>query len=405
MINISGYSFLLSFFIPLLGFLLVMGIGFAIYHFRVRKPMNVIREKADQIVSGEMEIGQALPEPEDTDLAGIVHSINLLSSKLKLTQEEMEERVNERTRLLEEGSRLVQEVLDTTPNLLCLYNVELDTFNYVNREFSDFFGVANEEMLSLGPGFIRGRVYPTDQEIYTKHNHRLSVIPDNEVVQSEFRLINHDGIPKWISFRSLVFQRCGDDKPKLALFVGQDITNFKETEERLRFISIHDQLTGLYNRLYFEEEIVRLEKGRSYPISTIMADLDGLKEVNDSHGHSAGDQLLVQTAAIFRSCFRAEDVVARIGGDEFAALLPGSNASTAYKVIDRINNRLKETSCYFFGDQISISIGMATTEKGGSLLEALKAADQSMYAVKQIKRTEMGINDTRNRNNNYMENS
>jgi diguanylate cyclase (GGDEF)-like protein/PAS domain S-box-containing protein len=405
MTDTSGSTFLFTLIIPLLGFLLVMGIGFAIYHFRVRKPINIIREKADQIVSGELEIGQALPEPEDTDLAGIVRSINLLSSKLKLTQEEMEERVNERTRLLEEGSRLVQEVLDTTPNLLCLFNLELDTFNYVNREFSDFFGVSNEEMLRLGSGFIRGRVYPVDQEIYTKHINQLSVIPDNDVVQSEFRLINYDGIPKWISFRSLVFQRNGNAEPKLALFVGQDITDFKETEERLRFLSVHDQLTGLYNRLYFEEEIVRLEKGRLFPISTIMADVDGLKAVNDSHGHSAGDQLLIQTATIFRSCFRAEDVVARIGGDEFAALLPGSNACTAYKVIERINNRLKETSCYFFGNQISISIGMATTEKGGSLLESLKTADQSMYTAKQIKRNEMGVNDTRTANIKYVENS
>jgi diguanylate cyclase (GGDEF)-like protein len=260
-------------------------------------------------------------------------------------------------------------------------------------------------MLRLGSGFIRGRVYPVDQEIYTKHINQLSVIPDNDVVQSEFRLINYDGIPKWISFRSLVFQRNGNAEPKLALFVGQDITDFKETEERLRFLSVHDQLTGLYNRLYFEEEIVRLEKGRLFPISTIMADVDGLKAVNDSHGHSAGDQLLIQTATIFRSCFRAEDVVARIGGDEFAALLPGSNACTAYKVIERINNRLKETSCYFFGNQISISIGMATTEKGGSLLESLKTADQSMYTAKQIKRNEMGVNDTRTANIKYVENS
>ena len=308
----------------------------------------------------------------------------------------MEVRVNERTRLLEEGSRLVQEVLDTTPNLLCLFNVEIDTFNYVNREFSEFFGVTNEEMLRLGPSFMRGRVYPVDQGIFNDHSRKLSVIPDNEVVQSEFRLINFDGIPKWICFRSLVFHRNEKNEPKLVLFVGQDITEFKETEARLRYLSIHDQLTGLYNRLYFEEEIVRLEKGRSFPVSTIMADLDELKEINDTHGHSAGDQLLVQTAAIFRSCFRAEDVVARIGGDEFAALLPGSNAPTAYKVIERINNKLAESSCTFLGKQISISIGMATTEKGGSLIESIKAADQSMYAAKQVKRDVVTANETLN---------
>lgn len=383
--------------IPILGLLVIAAIGFAYYYYNFLKPLRSIREKTDQIISGEMKIGQALTEPKNAELAGIVRSINLLSSKLTITREEMEERVNERTHLLEEGSRLVQEVLDNTPNLLCLFNVETDTFNYVNREFSEFFGVKNEELLRFGPGFLRGRIFPLDREIFNNHSHQLSVIPDNEVVQSEFRLINFEGRPKWISFRSLVFQRNAENQPKLVLFVGQDITEFKETEERLRYLSIHDQLTGLYNRLYFEEEIARLEKGRSYPISTIMADLDELKMVNDSNGHSTGDQLLVQTAAIFRSCFRAEDVVARIGGDEFAALLPGANATTAYNVIERINTRLAEVSTNFLGKQISISIGMATTEKGGSLLESIKAADQSMYAAKQIKRDKLGSNGDRNR--------
>lgn len=395
MTETSGSFVGLMIIIAVIIFLAVVAISFIAYYFLVHKPMRTVRKEISGLAVQDEAGGKILTEPMDPDLAGIIHSVNLLSEKLKLTQDEMEHKVNERTRLLEEGSRLVQEVLDTTPNLLCLFNVELDNFNYVNREFSDFFGVTNQEMIHLGPGFLRGRVYPADQDIFVDHNKQLSVIPDNEVVQSEFRLINYDGIPKWISFRSLVFQRATDGQPKLVLFVGQDITEFKETERRLRYLSIHDQLTGLYNRLYFEEEIARLEKGRIYPISTIMADLDGLKTVNDTNGHSAGDQLLVQAAAIFRSCFRGEDVVARIGGDEFAALLPGANARTAYKVIERINARLGEASNSFNGKQISISIGMATTEKGGSLLESIKTADMSMYAVKQVKREKLGTRNSR----------
>jgi diguanylate cyclase (GGDEF)-like protein/PAS domain S-box-containing protein len=307
---------------------------------------------------------------------------------------EMEQRVNERTRLLEEGSRLVQEVLDTTPNLLCLINIENDAYNYVNQEFSDFFGVSSEEMLHLGPVFMRGRVFPPDQEVFTKHNLQLSEILDNYVIQSEFRLINWHGDPKWISFRSLVFQRNELGKAKLVLYVGQDITQFKENEERLRFLSVHDQLTSLYNRHYFEEEIIRLERGRHYPIGTIMADVDGLKNINDTYGHAAGDQLLIQTAAIFRSCFRAEDVVARVGGDEFSALLPGANEETLARVAGRINSRFADSVFTINGSPINISLGTAITEKGGSLYESLKAADQSMYSVKQGKKKISGINDS-----------
>ena len=368
-------------------------VGLLIYNLRIRKPILTIREKAIQIAEKEVPTEEYIPEPSNPELAGIVRSFNQMVTRVNLMRSEMELRVNERTRLLEEGSRLVQEVLDTTPNLLCLINVETDSFNYVNQEFSDFFGVTCEEMLHLGLAFMRGRVFPPDQEIFTKHNLRLSEIPDNDVIQSEFRLINLRGDPKWISFRSLVFQRNDLGKNKLVLYVGQDITQFKENEERLRFLSIHDQLTSLYNRLYFEEEMIRLERGRHYPIGTIMADLDGLKNINDTYGHAVGDQLLIQAASIFRSCFRAGDVVARIGGDEFSALLPGANADTLARVTERINSRFATSLFTINSSPICISLGTAITEKGESLNELLKAADQSMYGVKQNKKKISGIND------------
>ena len=369
-------------------------VGLLIYNLRIRKPILSIREKAIQIAEKEVPTEEYIPEPSNPELAGIVRSFNQMVSRVNLMRSEMELRVNERTRLLEEGSRLVQEVLDTTPNLLCLINVETNSFNYVNQEFSDFFGVTCEEMLHLGLAFMRGRVFPPDQEIFTKHNLRLSEIPDNDVIQSEFRLINLHGDPKWISFRSLVFQRNDLGKNKLVLYVGQDITQFKENEERLRFLSIHDQLTSLYNRLYFEEEMIRLERGRHYPIGTIMADLDGLKNINDTYGHAIGDQLLIQAASIFRSCFRAGDVVARIGGDEFSALLPGANVDTLARVTERINSRFANSLFTINSSPICISLGTAITEKGESLNESLKVADQSMYGVKQNKKKISGINDS-----------
>ena len=348
-----------------------------------------MRIKTAQFAENESVLGEQIPEPIGEELRDLTRSFNQMSLHLKTFKEDIEIKVAERTRLLEEGSRLVQEVLDTTPNLLCLLNTEIDQFNYVNREYADFFGVDNEEMINLGPAFIRGRVFPNDQVVFKQHDKKLmETTNDEEVTQSEFRMANSQGDWRWLSMRSIIFQRNRENTPKLVLHVSQDITDLKNTEEKLRFLSIHDQLTGLYNRLYFEEEMTRLERGRVFPISTIMADMDNLKIVNDTYGHAQGDEVLKAVAQILRSSFRAEDVVARIGGDEFAALLPGANAEAARHVINRIQQKIRAHPLVNNKITFSISIGSATIEKGMVLADAVKIADEQMYQMKQLKKSQ-----------------
>ncbi len=163
--------------------------------------------------------------------------------------------------------------------------------------------------------------------------------------------------------------------------VVRDITERKKTEEKLRFMSSHDILTGLYNRFYFEQELVKLERGRRFPLSIVMADVDGLKAINDTLGHVAGDQQLKQSALLLREAFRGEDVVARIGGDEFAVLLPCTGTQEVQEVVARIRES-KGIWNNSHGTPINLSLGIATADNGEQLLDALKAADQHMYQDK-----------------------
>lgn len=357
-----------------------------LYNQLVRKPLRKMEEHILEIAISDAHIGDHIQEPVEPGFQSLASAINTLSSNIKRSLDENEKKSQERTRLVEEGSRLVQEVLDTTPNLLCLQNVEIDQYNYLNREFCDYFGMDSSELIHLGPAFFRGRIHPNDRKVFVEHETSTLNSGEDQVTQSDIRVTNARGEWRWLSLRSIIFERNRESKPQLVLHVGQDITYLKDIEEKLRFLSIHDQLTGIYNRLYFEEELARLERGRAYPVTVIMIDLDDLKYANDTFGHAQGDELLKIFAGILRASFRAEDVIARVGGDEFAALLPSTDAISAEKVVGRIMDKLQTYNTLNPRLPINMSIGCHTIEKGESLTDALQTADERMYQIKQQKK-------------------
>jgi len=171
-----------------------------------------------------------------------------------------------------------------------------------------------------------------------------------------------------------------------------DITDRKQIEEKLRYMSFHDALTGLYNRGYFEEEMERLKSSRQFPVSIIACDLDDLKQINDSLGHDVGDQAIKAAAKILRSnVFRKEDVVARIGGDEFVILLPNADVNDNPAIRERLDQSIRDFNESTENDglfrPISMSYGCAIIQAGESLMEGYKQADANMYIDKLKKKT------------------
>jgi diguanylate cyclase (GGDEF)-like protein/PAS domain S-box-containing protein len=212
------------------------------------------------------------------------------------------------------------------------------------------------------------------------------VIREGQVVEkaNEAILVAKDGIGMPIEYCAASI-RIDNGQDIGVVLVFRDITERKQAEERLRYLSTHDVLTGLYNRAYFEEELARLERGRHFPVSVIIGDVDDFKGMNDAHGHAAGDKVLREVAQVVKEAFRAEDVVTRIGGDEFAILLPMTDAVAVGEAVARIRQCLAHHNATHKDFPLALSLGAATAEIG-PLTEALKEADNRMYREKLLNR-------------------
>lgn len=165
--------------------------------------------------------------------------------------------------------------------------------------------------------------------------------------------------------------------------ISKEITELKKTEEKLKYLSLHDVLTGLYNRAYFEEEMRRIDTGRFDLVGLIICDIDGLKLVNDTLGHDRGDELIRTASKVIKESFRESDVVARVGGDEFAILLPNSPLSKVENICARIKNAIASYNTTNPKLPLSISTGFAV--RSGyikNVSELYREADNNMYREK-----------------------
>ncbi len=292
---------------------------------------------------------------------------------------QMERRVQKQSEMIQ----LLSQAMEQAPAPVVIASLD-GSIEYVNAMFCRVTGYEKDEVIGRNPRFLKSEINPP--EVYQD---LWKTITSGKEWECELanRRKNGQVYWEWVKI-SPVFDSAGNIFKYLK--VAQDITDRKKYEESLHYLSTHDSLTGLYNRVYFDAEMKRLASSREYPVSIIVADVDGLKTVNDTKGHDAGDQLIQATATAILTVFRAADVVARIGGDEFAVLLPNTDRQTAQDAVDRIRSNVESYDSKLHGG--GLSLGIATAFSGDELVAALKRADELMYLDKHQKRNISQLN-------------
>lgn len=252
---------------------------------------------------------------------------------------------------------------------------------WCNRGMSKILGYTQAELLGASTKMLYA-----DETKYDEIGDEAYPIEQGKSYRTQFEMRKSNGQTVWIDISGATVAY----DPTLTLWLVNDISKQKDLEEELSHQVNHDFLTGVSSRSWFmRQALIELHRANRYhnPLSVLMLDIDFFKRINDSHGHQAGDIVLKCVADLCKQMLRDSDVVGRLGGEEFALLLPETNHHQAYLVAERLRTSIEKAKIMLPEEdvtlQLTVSIGVATLTGKTDEVEAMVArADKALYEAK-----------------------
>lgn len=298
------------------------------------------------------------------------HDISRLP--MVISRELEEARIRNDKRILQSRLQKYQILVQKNHDAMLFIDKEGNILE-VNEAAIRLYGYTGEEFLSMKIFDLRC----ADEKLFILEQMEYE---DQNGIMFETIHYHKDGSPIYVE---ISWQGTFLGSKRLLLTIVRDITERKKSAAQNLYLINHDVLTGLYNRNYGEEEIKRIDIAKNLPISIIMADVNGLKLVNDAFGHDVGDKLLKHAALIIQSVCRTDDTVVRWGGDECIILMPKTNKEEAAKTVKRIKGLFIDKQINSI--KVSISFGWDTKEQiDEDIMKVLTNSEDNMYRNKYL---------------------
>lgn len=356
---------------------------------RLLRPMSSLLKAAEAFSSGVLS--KRIRIARNDEIGRISESFNKVADKMQFLVNNLEDSVRERTEelnntniILEENKNQLRLILDSAAE--AIYGTDLKgTCTFCNLSCIKMLGYSTQSDL-LGKRMHSqihhtrpdGTPYPENEcKIYKAIRQGQGAHVDDEVFWRA------DGSSFAVEYYSYPQVKNGEIVGAVVTFT--DISDRKQKEAEIEYLSCHDVLTGLHNRRCFEEHRPEIDIPDNYPLSVIFADINGLKMTNDIFGHAAGDELIKKSSEILKQACRQNDLIARVGGDEFIILLPKTSPEIAEKILAQIKSGF--VNAHVEAIKCSISLGLDTkTSPNQPLDEILSNAENAMYKDKTMNR-------------------